>query len=604
MIRHYCLGIAFGLLVSTVTLGATADAVALPGDVRLNTTLHSLGIEWDLQGDTNHNAACTVRFRRKGDAGWREAMPLIRVDYAWRYGKQAADRPANMLAGSVMFLTPGMEYELQLALSDPDGGKASREMTFRTRSAPVMPTHGRTFHVTPGDGGGSGTVEDPFKGIASAEAAAKAGDVFLLRAGDYGQVILTRPGETGGNHIVWKSAGDGEARFKRIKLEGSFVWLHGLVVQRDPALKGAGIYTMKPLADVVLTGNQVTGFSYCINLNEHCRNWHISDNVIVGDKDFSPEQNVTFEQHLEGEGVELATSGGHVVCYNRISRVADGVSYPGANTDIYGNDIFDVTDDALEPDRGGANIRMWGNRLTNFGEHGISFQPMNAPPWYIVRNQFIAGWRPETKRIPRIFKFNVLDRFVCINNTFVFGRSISEYSDCLFLSICRNNLFISSTGVTPIWSAIRYPDSPPNVTVPLQRPGAFTDVDHNGYDWGDGEGNAFRYQGVVAPQGEFIRDLAAFSAITGVERNSLRVHKQELFEQWTIPAGAGRVEPCDLTLKSGSAAVDAGASLPNLCEDFVGSAPDLGAWESGGAALRVGPRNTTTDGVDSRWSLY
>src|SRR5262245_23865783 len=78
-----------------------------PREVRNYTTLHSLGFEWDCQGDTNHNATCTVAYRRADESTWHDALPLFRVDYGGWYGDTNADRAYNMLAGSVMFLRPG-----------------------------------------------------------------------------------------------------------------------------------------------------------------------------------------------------------------------------------------------------------------------------------------------------------------------------------------------------------------------------------------------------------------------------------------------------------------------------------------------------------------
>jgi hypothetical protein len=46
----------------------------------------------------------------------------------------------------------------------------------------------------------------------------------------------------------------------------------------------------------------------------------------------------------------------------------------------------------------------------------------------------------------------------------------------------------------------------------------------------------------------------------------------------------------DFRLKPGTAAVDRGLVLPNVTEDFTGSAPDLGALEVGKATPRYGPR--------------
>jgi hypothetical protein len=46
----------------------------------------------------------------------------------------------------------------------------------------------------------------------------------------------------------------------------------------------------------------------------------------------------------------------------------------------------------------------------------------------------------------------------------------------------------------------------------------------------------------------------------------------------------------DLRLRPGSAAVDAGAVLPNINDDYKGAAPDLGAYELGQELPTYGPR--------------
>ena len=46
----------------------------------------------------------------------------------------------------------------------------------------------------------------------------------------------------------------------------------------------------------------------------------------------------------------------------------------------------------------------------------------------------------------------------------------------------------------------------------------------------------------------------------------------------------------DVRLRAGSPAIDAGIALPGFNDGFVGSAPDLGAFEFGSAAPHYGPR--------------
>ena len=163
-----------------------------PGALRSYSTIYSIGVEWDIAGDANHNAVASVDYRVAGTGGWKDAMPLMRVDY----------NAANMLAGSVLFLTPRTSYEIRLTLTDPDGGAAIREVTQATRALPALPAAGRTMHVIPGTGGGFGTAADPFKGIAAAQAAAQAGDILLVHAGNYGgRIRFDKPGAVD-NYLV------------------------------------------------------------------------------------------------------------------------------------------------------------------------------------------------------------------------------------------------------------------------------------------------------------------------------------------------------------------------------------------------------------------
>jgi len=587
---------------SQVSPAPVGSRAATFGELRSYATLHSIGIEWNLQGDANHNAECDVRFRSKGADEWREALPLFRVDYAWYYHKSQAKEPKNMLAGSIMFLTPGREYEVRLDLTDPDGGKESKTLTARTRPLPQLPKSGRIFHVISGEGGGAGSDGNPFRGLAAAQAAARPGDLFLLGAGKYGSFRFDKGGEPL-KYIAWKAAPRADVRFDRINVAAPHLWIEGVRV--DAGVDDPGLRDVAGVEDVVLCRSSFYGFHYSITLHRKSRDWYIADNVIVGDKPL-PTPGKRAPRATSGEGIELAQSlGGHTVCYNRISRVADGVSYPGHDCDVYGNDIFDVTDDTLEPDRGWANNRFWGNRLANFGAAAISFQPMYCGPWYFVRNQIVAGQYEDTEiRKPHIFKFRVQDRFALINNTIVFPRFIDVYMDCIFTSLSRNNVFISSTGAKPIWIAMRYkprkPVTPetPRYTLPILKPDWRTDVDYNGYDWGgdskDWRKPVFRYHWTDEVRKCYIGDLKTFSEVSGTEQHGMRVRKEEVFDKWNVPDGVGRVPPLVLALEKDGPALDAGAPLPNVTGRVTGQAPDLGAFEVGAPLMHFGPRDQET----------
>ena len=113
-------------LILGVPFGASASPVT-PGQLDTASTTQSIGIEWAVSGDTDHDATCSVEYRVLGDAMWRSAMPLVRVD----------SNNGNTLAGSILFLDPGTVYEVRLALSDPDGGADTRTVNVPTAAVPA-----------------------------------------------------------------------------------------------------------------------------------------------------------------------------------------------------------------------------------------------------------------------------------------------------------------------------------------------------------------------------------------------------------------------------------------------------------------------------------
>ena len=71
----------------------------------------------------------------------------------------------------------------------------------------MAPANAVQRFVEPGNGGGTGTASDPFKGLAAAQSAARPGDLFLLRPGSYdGEFDVTKSDEPG-KPIIWRGAG-------------------------------------------------------------------------------------------------------------------------------------------------------------------------------------------------------------------------------------------------------------------------------------------------------------------------------------------------------------------------------------------------------------
>jgi len=402
--------------------------------------------------------------------------------------------------------------------------------------------------------------------VAAAQAVAQPGDTFLLHTGSYGgRIRFDRPG-TATIYLVWKGAGDGEVTMNGIDIAASHIWLEGLTVRNQ----SYATFSVSAPENVVVKRCNFFNNHYSIYLQQGGKDWYIADNTIVGDTPASSES-------FAGEGIELNNTSGHTVAHNSITNVSDGISYPLMNVDIFGNDIFDTSDDGIEADNGKSNVRMWGNRIHNAVHNAISFQPQNGSPWYIIRNQIVSS-----KEAP--FKFRTTDRFVLLHNTIVNWGSISCCNDHhLFGVYARNNLWISKAG-GQIWYFSTYTKD------------WRTDLDYDGFDWGSAT-NPFVYGGVS------YSNVSSFSTGSGLEKNGRRVSKDTCFANFaelnfTSPSPAS-VSSVVLTLNGNvdaggtfiSPAINTGAVLPNVNDRFVGDGrPDLGASEYGQAVPSYGPR--------------
>jgi hypothetical protein len=554
-------------LAIEVTAQRDDDTAMLADDAprQLHATIHSVGVEWDIDGDPDHDAYGYIRYREPGRRAWQSSMPLVRIDYDFPAHLVGADRPSdeplvwNMLAGSLLFLKAGTTYEVEILLADPDGGFAQHSAEVETRAVPEV-SSGPTLHVIPGDGGGSGTEEDPFRGIDAADEAAQPGDVFALAPGEYGRARIDSGGMPG-QPVVWRGAEDGVV-LDRLRIGGSHSWFFDLDIVNQPGDENPGVRPVRDdLTNVVIRRSRIDGFHYGISIGKDGRDWTVMDNVIVGDND--PDVS-----EFSGEGVELAHTSGHVVAYNRISRTGDGVSYMRRNCDVYGNDIFATSDDGIEPDYGLANNRIWGNRIRDIHNNGLSFQPQRVGPWYFLYNQVVISglW---------ILKFNgVVDRAVLINNTFVnLNRRISERDDTLTAFITRNNLFVSDTDT--VLSAREYDETPNLPDSTFYAVDWRTDLDYDGFGWKAGSQEPFVWFGTT------YSDLDAWASALGVEPNGVSID---------IATDLGALDRDVLTLPDGSRAIDAGQQLPNVHDGrFAGQAPDLGAHEQG-TQPQYGPR--------------
>jgi hypothetical protein len=406
--------LVLGLLLSTIVLQA-ANTTTAGEFIAERPTLVSLGFEWHIDGDDNHNAAVSVFYRKKGDQAWKEGLPLLRLDHERINENSLQYIVPNMFAGSIFDLEPGTDYECRLVLADPDGvdGKAENIVTVHTRPEPKPATGGKVYHVYPP--GFNGQKQEPaftgllgayFQGSSGADyfnsylARVQPGDTILVHAGVYkddrykyggplgtissGTYFLTQSG-TAEKPIVIKGAGDGEAIFDGDGsynlfnlMAANYNYFEGLTIRNTELAFWAGYKNITGASGITIKNCKLENIGRGVYSDwSGSKDFYIADNTFVGK--FRPDILMGFTgrewQAYPEFGAKLVSEyavkiygQGHVVAYNSIKQFHDGIDIA-----TYGNPdgAPNVIPYQANPDRLPVSIDFYNNDVSNVEDNCI-----------------------------------------------------------------------------------------------------------------------------------------------------------------------------------------------------------------------------------------
>jgi hypothetical protein len=537
---------------------AHCENTATPGKLLQEpATLKCLGVRWLIAGDDNRNTRVQVQYRKAGEKAWRRALDLFRVETRAIRKPNRPPAGQTMFAGSVFDLAEGTEYEVKLTLKDPDGvvGAAERTLRMKTWSEPKLPAGGRKIDVRPG-------------GLAAALRNARPGDTLLLHKGVYAGTFRP-PSGAAGKPIALVGAGDGEAvlngRGANNVVNGGD--LHDVMLERLTFRNARWALAFNGAARITVRRCVVRDCEYGFVAQQRS---HKQQRIFIADNVFRGRSTWPRTKGIEGRrGVQISGTG-NVVCYNRVSHFADAIdtfsNYPCAAIDFYGNEISECTDDGVEMDYSEHNTRCFDNRLTNCYQ-GITVQPIHGGPVYVFRNAMYNV-------VVETFKMhNAPSGGLFFHNTSVkAGMPLVLWtSELVSNCMMRNNLFVGTTG---------------NYAYETTAPMRGCDFDYDGF--------AGRWKQFLKWNRRRYNTLADAKSGAPVYRHAVRVRGEGLFASGVTPPAdpkkQSEIRLNDLRLKAGSAAIDAGAVLPNVNDGFRGKAPDLGAYELGGELPHYGPR--------------
>lgn len=520
-------------------------------------TIENLSVLWNTVGDANSNGVVTIRYRRFGSSTWLTALPLRRVSGGNNEGFTWSDRHA----GSIFGLNPGVVYEVEARLVDPDGPDDVRTISARTRTVPTAISGAPIRSVTPST-------------LAGVLGSAAPGDVIRLGAGSYSGFDIGRSG-TPGRPIVIRGAPGVVVSGEIGIFDQADVHVQNLTVNGRIRFNGSD--------RVSITGNTINTTvdrgGYGIVTFTRAEDSYIADNTING---LTVWQESSFGASGDniGEGI-VVTGPGHVIEHNRVRGMRDGISFledgdavDQFSIDVLRNDISEAADDGVEADFCSHNCRVIENQLTNTFI-AFSSQPSLGGPTYFVRNTAYNVGHVAFK----LYRGSQGD--VLLHNTVVkggdafgiyAGRSVSE----LYM---RNNLFIGGPGAT----YNGFSNGSGRVFAVADLVVASADADYDGFGSTTGA-----FTGRFGPtQFNTLGELRSSTT----ERNATRVTLLGVFASPpSAPNDATMLfTASDLRLAASSAAVDAGIVLANINNSATG-APDLGAIELGTPVTVYGPR--------------
>jgi len=523
-------------------------------------TLEHLSIEWPVSGDADLDGEVTVRFRESGGT-YRAALPLLHVPAASNEGFSWSHHHA----GSIFGLRPDTAYEIELTLTDPDGGSVTTTLSARTRPVPAPASDAREVAVTPAS-------------LSAALGDLMAGDLLILAPGTYPAITITEDG-TAARPIVLRGAEVGTVIIDGdVRMDGrSYVHLESVTVRGQVKFNDADHLVVRGCridAGMGTTGDGIVSFG------TGSTDGYFADNVVTGRTTWAAT-SLGVDGDNVGEGIVM-TGPGNVIEHNRvagfrdcISLLEDDVANDQRSIDILRNDLSLCADDAIEADFSMGNVRVIGNRMTN-SFIALSSQPGLGGPTYFIRNvsfnNIFQGFKPNRGSVGDLLFHNTVVKA---------GDAMGVYAGRVWSrAIFRNNLFLGGPG----------------------------GVDIGGYAIGDGavlsvadaDGSCdFDYDGLGSHEtGTFTGRVGAtrFDSLAELTLSGSEVHATEIdvsvfsatfaFPLTPFPAR----EPVDLRLAASGAAIDRGEVLPNINDGYAGAGPDLGAYELGSGVVLYGPR--------------
>ncbi|MGQ0621299.1 MAG: Calx-beta domain-containing protein [Panacagrimonas sp.] len=518
-------------------------------------TFESVGVSWAAAAPLDSRNDAQVQFRKEGETEWQEGLPM------WFDSRDSEYR------GSLVNLTPGTTYEVKVT-----GDDAFSETT--------------TVQTWPAEFPIARTVELP------------------TLSGN--TLTITESGSPSG-YVLYTAAAGSTATIDvakhqdfNVRIQARYVIVRGLSLKgakKHAIVLGDGSANPAGVTDVVIENNDITAWGSASVVNTsfardgdsaiYSAAPDLTRVVIQRNRVHHPSHDASSRQEKQGGsriprgavGVNLINSAGNLVIrYNEIYSDAthyllDGISggpdfsntgFPHRDSDIYGNYVANVWDDAIHSGGANRNVRIWGNYLDQVFVP-IGMAPNHGGPLYIWRNiSHSISSGPDNLTGAPFLKIQNINPLTGVD--WGGGRSYVFNNSALIPRATRGlSSFISPfTTTDPEIRNLRTLNNSMMVrgsTFYSIHAGAGRDVAFD-YDLFNGR--------TIAPAGQELHGVRGVAA---------------LVPNWGFDPGTFTGV---FAMAQGSPGYDRGVLIPNFVTAFTGAAPDIGAHEALSAPLEFG----------------
>ena len=547
------------ILLLTFTTQIVADApYAHP-------TFHCIGLYWSTDDGATDNP-CEVYYRVVGKSTWQQAMNLWYDDQPHNGAKSYS----NQYRGSIVNLFPGTLYEIKLKL------QSGTEETFN------ISTWDENFKI---------------KKVVTLPAGESNEELVITEGGseDEGYILYAAP--EGEESII-----DGKNEITQcVTVLASWVIVRGLTL-RGAKQHGIELGSFKhivieecDISDWGRIGSDGWGENFDSAI--YSSSGSLEYVIIQRNKLHNPRSDSnSWEEDGHPEGPQAITlvngRGYYIIRYNDIYGAKDQyfndsmgeyhnfsyAGFPNRDSDIYCNRISNCWDDAIEAEGANMNVRIWSNLLDST-YMALGLATTSLGPNYIFRN--VSHF---SQRAPKpVNKYTRNGGFAKL------GNDNQEYT--------RGKMFF-------FHNTIAQPPSPwgeSHIKINGCEGGLITTGSSNHQINISGRNNILHVNNYAqdkssirmadnVPANDFDYDIynGIIPSIPGCEANGVKLALQE------GPSYDPTNDDFEFYLEPGTNGHDAGLPIHNFNDGFEGSAPDIGAYETGRPALIWG--------VDANWT--